>query len=211
MSQLNSIFSALLLIGPTGAGKTPLGNLLEKRGLFSKRVFHFDFGETLRKVIKQEIPFPEEDRKLIQSILKEARLLKPEEFYLAENLLKSFILINDITPEDLLVLNGLPRNLYQAKKLASFAKIEGIIDLKIDFPTLLKRIQKDPALDRKGREDDLPNLIAKKLIWFEEENKPLIDFYKKENIKIFEISVTEEDKDEDLYNKLLLSISKTKL
>ena len=42
--------NAVLLLGPTGAGKTPLGNYLEENGLGDCRCVHFDFGENLRMV-----------------------------------------------------------------------------------------------------------------------------------------------------------------
>ena len=39
---------ALLLLGPTGSGKTPLGDEIERRGLYGRRCLHFDFGASLR-------------------------------------------------------------------------------------------------------------------------------------------------------------------
>ncbi|MCX7427258.1 MAG: hypothetical protein NTW96_16720 [Planctomycetia bacterium] len=43
---------AMLLLGPTGSGKTPLGDLLERRGLGGRRCVHFDFGAHLRRIVK---------------------------------------------------------------------------------------------------------------------------------------------------------------
>jgi hypothetical protein len=42
---------ALLLLGPTGAGKTPLGDWLEAHGLWGRPCHHFDFGANLRAVV----------------------------------------------------------------------------------------------------------------------------------------------------------------
>jgi hypothetical protein len=39
---------AILPLGPTGSGKTPLGDYLEERGLFGRRCVHFDFGEKFK-------------------------------------------------------------------------------------------------------------------------------------------------------------------
>ena len=194
---------ALLLLGPTGAGKTPLGWELEKRRLFGKKIHHFDFGENLRKVAQGLIPFEEEDRKLIMDILKEGRLLKPEEFYLAEHLLNSFLTQVSFKKEDLLLLNGLPRNLYQAEKLSNFIEMEGVIYLKIDERTLFLRLKTDPAMDRKERTDDLEELVFKKLKWFREENLPLLEYYSAKGVKIIELSVSEKDTGESLYEKLI--------
>ena len=41
---------SLLLMGPTGSGKTPLGEEIERRGLDGRRCVHFDFGANLRAV-----------------------------------------------------------------------------------------------------------------------------------------------------------------
>jgi len=86
-----SKIKSLLIIGPTGAGKSPLGKVLEKRGLEGLKIHHFDFGENLRKAEKGELKLPKEERELISKILCEGRLLKPEEFFLAEKLLFSFL------------------------------------------------------------------------------------------------------------------------
>ncbi|MEE8450650.1 MAG: hypothetical protein V3R99_02015 [Thermoguttaceae bacterium] len=47
---------AALLLGPTGAGKTPLGRLIEQRGLWGVRCLHFDFGDNLREVVRRNRP-----------------------------------------------------------------------------------------------------------------------------------------------------------
>ena len=40
----------ILLLGPTGSGKTPLGDRLQIRDLWGRRCHHFDFGVRLRDV-----------------------------------------------------------------------------------------------------------------------------------------------------------------
>lgn len=197
------LISSLLLVGPTGAGKSPLGEEIEKRGLFGKRVHHFDFGENLRKVAQGGLPFPEKDRNLVKQILEEGRLLKPEEFYLAEKILSAFLKVRNFKEEDLLLLNGLPRNLYQAEKLSSLIELQRVIYLKIDEKTLFLRLRMDPAGDRKGREDDLEELVLKKIRWFKEENLPLIEYYASKGVKILEIPVDVSDTGLTLYEKLL--------
>lgn len=198
MQKINS----LLLLGPTGAGKTPLGRELERRGFLNKRVLHFDFGENLRKVASGLLPFAEEEIILVQNILREGRLLKEEEFYLAEKALETFLTINHYQAEDLLVLNGLPRNLTQAKQVESLLEINYIVYLKIDLPTLKLRLSLDPAGDRRGREDDREELIAYKLSWFNKETLPLLAYYQEKKKPIFTVEVFEKDTEIDLYTKL---------
>ncbi|MFN4131625.1 MAG: nucleoside monophosphate kinase [Caldimicrobium sp.] len=207
MNKTNNKIKAILLLGPTGAGKTPLGMEIEKRGFLNKKALHFDFGENLRKVASGELSFPKDDRLLVQSILKEGRLLKEEEFYLAERVLFSFLTNKNYTPHCWLVLNGLPRNLFQASKLENFAEIKYVIFLKTS-PTILKfRLSFDPAGDRKGRSDDLEKLVEYKLKWFYRETLPLLDYYK-EKSSLIHLEVQKSDTGEDLYKKLCLSIDR---
>lgn len=46
---------AILLVGPTGSGKTPLGELLQRKGLWQRRCCHFDFGWNLRRIVEGEV------------------------------------------------------------------------------------------------------------------------------------------------------------
>ncbi len=43
--------AAILLLGPTGTGKTPLGNVLAVRGWRGLPCLHFDFGANLRELV----------------------------------------------------------------------------------------------------------------------------------------------------------------
>ena len=43
-------YKATLILGPTGSGKTPLGNLIEQTHSNNFKYHHFDFGENLRAV-----------------------------------------------------------------------------------------------------------------------------------------------------------------
>ena len=80
---------AILLLGPTGSGKTPLGQLLERKGLGSQRCFHFDFGEELRAITRITRPnklWPVAETGFIRKLLKEGGLLENEWFFLAEKI-----------------------------------------------------------------------------------------------------------------------------
>jgi len=97
---------ALLLIGPTGSGKTPLGNRLEAQGLAR----HFDFGAQLRAGTGLNAA----EKEFVREVLATGALLENETFYIAEKILRAFMAGHE---DELLVLNGLPRHVGQAVAL----------------------------------------------------------------------------------------------
>ena len=120
MISKNNLIKAILILGPTGSGKTPLGNLIEKKGLGSQICHHFDFGENLRLIAKSEEPdkrLTPEEISFINAVLTSGALLENEHFYLARKILDLFIARNRIGINELIVLNGLPRHIGQAKEI----------------------------------------------------------------------------------------------
>ena len=95
-------YSGILLIGPTGSGKTPFGDFLNSNLLFNQNCFHFDFGANLRRIdrlfknnknaqIKTEFSLLSgKEIDIIISSLKNGTLLEDDQFYIAENILLSF-------------------------------------------------------------------------------------------------------------------------
>ncbi|MFW5960263.1 MAG: hypothetical protein ACOCSE_04005, partial [Chitinivibrionales bacterium] len=86
--------NAILLIGPTGSGKTPLGELCQERGLENTKCFHFDFGENLRKAAERETPdsvLRTSDIVFIRKVLSKNALLEGWDFHLAEKVIISFM------------------------------------------------------------------------------------------------------------------------
>lgn len=202
MDEKNRI-KALLLVGPTGVGKTPLGRLLEEKGLQGLRVHHFDFGEELRKIASTQTKVRQDIVDLIRSILSEGRLLNPEEYFIFLETINEFIRTRRYKEGELIALNGFPRDLKQAEFIDSHVDIIGVINLSATFEVLDYRLKNDPAGDRKGRTDDTPQLVAKKLAWFFERNIPLVEYYKRKDVKILNLLVDKEDTGETLYQKLL--------
>ncbi len=202
MDEKNRI-KALLLVGPTGVGKTPLGRLLEEKGLQGLRVHHFDFGEELRKIASTQTKVRQDIVDLIRSILSEGRLLNPEEYFIFLETINEFIRTRRYKEGELIALNGFPRDLKQAEFIDSHVDIIGVINLSATFEVLDYRLKNDPAGDRKGRTDDTPQLVAKKLAWFFERNIPLVEYYKRKDVKILNLLVDKEDIGETLYQKLL--------
>ena len=76
---------AVLLLGPTGAGKTPLGELMQEKGLSGLRCLHFDFGHTLRAALKDRpIVLSGSELEFVRAVLEAGALLNAAHFTIAE-------------------------------------------------------------------------------------------------------------------------------
>jgi adenylate kinase len=171
---------ALLLLGPTGSGKSPLGDWLERGLLWNRRCHHFDFGANLRAAVAGQAPggFTAEEVHFLRRVLEEGALLEGEHFSLAARILDAFVIRKDVRPSDLLVLNGLPRHLQQARAIEPKVTVIGIVQLDCDAHTVAERLKRDSGGDRKHRQDDTQSLVVRKLAVYEERTRPLLDYYR---------------------------------
>jgi len=113
------MFDGILLIGLTGAGKTPLGNYIEKYGWQNKKAYHFDFGENLRAlcVTHQECSISNDlkpdcltkhaqtivtpaETEYLYSLLQEGKLLDEAHNYLIEKVFNFFCMNKNISIPD---------------------------------------------------------------------------------------------------------------
>jgi adenylate kinase family enzyme len=195
---------AILLIGPTGSGKTPFGEYVEKEGLQGRRCSHFDFGAVLRKTDAAGTPhgnLTSADINFIGKVLTEGALLENEKFYIAAELLKNHITENSLVAEDLILLNGLPRHIGQARDLDDIVSIEGIIQLHCTPATVYNRIRQNSGGDRTNRNDDSPAEITAKLTIFENRTRPIINHYAKQNIPTVTVEITTATAPADILSK----------
>lgn len=197
---------SLLILGPTGSGKTPLGNQMETSGLHGRRCLHFDFGDALRTVAcAKSIPsgFRKKDISFIRDVLKNGVLLENETFFLAKRVLLHFLSKKNFSKNDLLVLNGLPRHRDQAKDMTSIADIKGVIVLECTPDVVLERIQQNTGGDRAGRTDDDRAMIRSKMETFRNRTIPLTRHYVDHGIPLLTITVTTSATGEQLYGDIM--------
>jgi adenylate kinase family enzyme len=93
---------AILLLGPTGSGKTPLGQLIEDRGLWDAKCLHFDFGQQMRDAVQRNLPdrrFSATDIAFLREVLDSGALLEDEHFPLARRILEGFLAERRAGPE----------------------------------------------------------------------------------------------------------------
>ncbi len=190
---MNKKTDAILLIGPTGSGKTPLGAYIEKRGIFNRPCSHFDFGEHLRRCATQPLPsanLSNSDYATIKSILTKGALLDDSNFHIAEKLLQAHITMHALQPETMIILNGLPRHTGQADALRPIIHIARVIHLQCTPETVFQRITKNSGGDRTNRTDDTPAEIKDKLNTYHSRTRPLLDYYTRANVPIHTINIS---------------------
>jgi adenylate kinase len=185
---------SLLIIGPTGSGKTPLGERSASSGLWNRRCLHFDFGAHLRKAGSNRsarMGLTENEYEVINRVLSEGFLLYGSEFSIAEKILTSFINTNDAVDKDtVLILNGLPRHIGQAEAVNRLVDIRAVLELRCPASVVSARIRKNTGGDRIGRNDDTNADIENKLEVYVKRTKPLVEYYLRKGELYMFIDVT---------------------
>ncbi len=184
---------AAVLLGPTASGKTPLGKLIAKRGLWVRSCVHFDFGSNLRQIVHRNLPddfIGPEDIGFLRQVLESGALLEDDRFPLAERILRRFLARTGADAKTLVVLNGLPRHVGQAEAIRSILDVDLVIHLRCSSETVLERIRSNIAGDRTGRQDDDLDAIRNKLELFSRRTAPLLDYYAKLGARIETVEVT---------------------
>lgn len=196
---------AVLLLGPTGVGKSPLGDLIAQKGLFRRKCHHLDFGSELRGAVSggnRSAAYSPKELDFIHGVLGKGLLLENEHFPLAEKIISLFLDRCGFSRNDLLVLNGIPRHAGQANDMKSLALVAAVIVLDCSGNVVVKRIKSNVGGDRTVREDDNADLIEKKLMIFRDRTSLLIAHYEKEKSCIYRITVTATMTPADAYREL---------
>jgi len=196
---------AILLLGPTGSGKSPLGDLLEREGLLDRKCHHFDFGAQLRRVAslrKPSKPFSAKDISLIRHVLRSRALLEDEQFFIAAKLLDSFLASRQAGNKDFIILNGLPRHAGQAEAIRGRIDVKLVVLLECKAPDVLTRIKENSGGDRTARSDDDIESVVNKLEIFRKRTLPLLRYYRSEGIEIAKVKIKADTQAADVRNCL---------
>ena len=196
---------AVLLIGPTGSGKTPLGNLLEQKGLWDRRCFHFDFGAQLRHIAATTPgkKWSGSDIDFVKNVLTKGALLENKDFPIAKRVLEDFIRSHgNGTSDDLIILNGLPRHLGQAKGIRSIVDVILVVYLSASSDAVFQRIYQNTGKDRSERTDDSIHEVAQKLDIFHKRTSPLINYYRLKDTRIELVHIEAETTEQAIHHKL---------
>ena len=193
---------ALLLVGPTGSSKSPLGALLEKRTGWA----HFDFGHELRSIARgaTDHDLAEPEVEYIAKLLSNHEIFPDEEFDTVKRILESFLKKNGHAPG--VILNGLPRHVGQAKDLSRMVEIKKVAVLNCTprdtAARVARRVQgetSDPAV----KSDDTHEAVLAKFSTFAEETIPLVDHYRNSNTDIIDVIVESGTTESNIASRIL--------
>jgi adenylate kinase family enzyme len=202
---------SILLVGPTGAGKSPLGDEMERRGFRGRPCLHFDFGANLRAAAEGRadgygLTGPE--RETIRRSLATGALFETGDMPMIVKILTGFAALRRLGPASLLVLNGLPRHRSQAEALTGIVAVEWIVSFEAEAAVISERIRLDPGRDRSGRTDDDAGSVARRLATFLDRTAPLLDLYRERGVPVRSIAVTAAMSSADMYDELARPVTR---
>ena len=162
----------IVIFGPPGAGKGTQSNLIVKKF----NLYQLSTGELLRDEIKNKTELGLQ----ISSIINSGNLVSDN---IVGDLIEKYI--SNKSYENRLIFDGYPRNLIQARNLDSLLKkydqnIGIVLKLSVSLETIKKRILERKILEK--REDDNEEIAIKRYLTYENNIKPVIDFYKQSNL-----------------------------
>lgn len=196
---------AMLLLGPTGSGKSPLGDHLGRAGIFSRTAVHLDFGAELRNIAaKSPSSFSSSEREFIRGVLERGLLLENEHFVLAEKIISGVLERTGFDQNTILVLNGIPRHTGQARDMDRIASIHAVIALDCCSDDVFCRLRENIGGDRTERIDDHDLLIAEKLRTYRERTEPLIDHYVRSGCRVYRMDIASSTTTAESYQRLLM-------
>ena len=162
----------IVIFGPPGAGKGTQSNIIVEKF----NLYQLSTGEILRREIQNKTKLGQE----ISSIIKDGNLVSDK---IVGDLIEEY-LSNKIY-KNRLIFDGYPRNLTQAKNLDSLLnkydqKIDIVLKLTVSLETIKKRISERKNLE--NRMDDDEQIAIKRFTNYENNIKPVVDFYKQSNL-----------------------------
>ncbi len=179
----------IILLGAPGAGKgTQATKLVDKY-----QIPHISTGDIFRYNIKNSTPIGV----VAKSYIDKGQLVPDE---VTVEIVKQRLSQSDV--EVGYLLDGFPRNIFQAEELDKFAEIDKVIDISVNLDKLVKRITGRRVCSKCGesyhvdrlngvttcsrcgadliqRADDNEATVKNRLQVYKEQTEPLIDYYKK--------------------------------
>jgi len=167
-------YKTVLLFGSPGSGKGTQGKILGSIPGF----YHSSTGDIFRSLDLQS-----EAGRLFWEYAGKGQLV-PDDVVIRvwKQFIKGKEFTNDFHPEtQMLVLDGMPRNVNQAKLLEDIIDVMKVIHLSSDHGKMVERLKRRAL--RENRFDDANDaVIEKRLRIYENETRPILDFYPNDKI-----------------------------
>ena len=156
----------IIMIGGPGAGKSTYSEIITKK----LNIPHIYTGDMMRQLAKQDTP----DGRRVKDLLSKGQFAP---LNIVINAVKERVSKPDAQKG--YVFDGFPRNVEQAQRMEKEGiEYDHVINLVVSEEEVIRR------LTARGREDDKPEIIKKRLAVYEKETRPLLDYYKNEIINI---------------------------
>jgi adenylate kinase len=177
-------YQCVLLFGAPGSGKGTQGKIIGTIPGF----FHTACGDIFRS-----LDLNSEMGRIFWEYSSRGQLV-PDEFTV--KLWKQYIngleMINQFRPSsEILVLDGIPRNVEQAKLLEDTLDVRKIIHLQCaDLAKMVERLRRR-ALKENRFDDANDEVIRKRLIVYDVETKPVLEYYPQNNIERIDATMSQ--------------------
>jgi adenylate kinase len=177
-------YKAILLFGAPGSGKGTQGKILGTIPGF----YHNATGDIFRSLDLQS------EMGRVYWEYASAGKLVPDEITM--RLWKQFIqgmeMVNQFHPEtEILVLDGLPRDLEQAKLVDDTIDVQKVIYLQCkDLNKMVERLRRR-ALKENRPDDASDEVIRRRMKEYEEKTRPVLSFYPAEKIKRIDATMSQ--------------------
>ena len=162
----------LIIFGPPGAGKGTHSVLLSEK----YKLVHLSTGDIFRKEINNKTDLGLK----VKSFIDKGKLV-PDKLVL--DVLFSFM--GEHLDANGFVFDGFPRTIVQAEKLGRMLEdmkipVSIVVSLDVNEEALITRLVKRGI--ESGRTDDTEEVIRQRLDVYNNQTKPLLDYYKKNNL-----------------------------
>ena len=162
---------SIILLGPPASGKGTQARALSMLPGFA----HLSTGQVLREKSRGNDARAQE----IREALDEGRLLSDERiFTVFHECLREQREAGCLRADDILVLNGIPRTVNQARKLEETITISRVLVMGYADEKALRQRIKGRAQEEQRSDDMREEVIATRLEVYHEETEPLIEYYR---------------------------------